>query len=80
MSYVSPAAGVRAGAVGGGDFSAMGIPLVRGRLFGTGDDRAGPPVAIVSEAFADAEWPGEDPIGKRVRPAGMDPDPNRGSR
>jgi predicted permease len=57
---------------GGEFFRAMGIPLVRGRLFGTGDDAKAPPVVIVNETFASAEWPNEDPIGKRVRPAGQD--------
>jgi predicted permease len=61
--------------VGGDYFQAMGIRLVRGRAFGPGDDRVGVPVVIVNETFAKAEWPDEDPIGKRVRPAGMDRGP-----
>ena len=48
-------------------FRAMGIDLVRGRLF-TPQDRAGAtPVAIVDERFAQTFWPGEDPIGKQVQ-------------
>jgi hypothetical protein len=43
----------------------MGIPLVRGRGFTTADTREAPPVAIVSDEFAKAAWPGDDPIGKR---------------
>ncbi len=58
--------------VGGDYFKAMGIALRRGRAFGLGDDRQGVPVVMVNETFANSEWPGEDPIGKRVRPAGMD--------
>jgi putative ABC transport system permease protein len=43
----------------------MRIPLIRGRTFSATDTREGPPVAIVSDAFARIAWPGEDPIGKR---------------
>lgn len=55
-----------------GAIRALRIPLVRGRLF---DERDGPDeahVAIVSQAFADQAWPGEDPIGKSVSGGGMD--------
>ncbi|MBK6487120.1 MAG: ABC transporter permease [Gemmatimonadetes bacterium] len=58
--------------IGGDYFSVMGIPLRRGRVFGPADDAAAAPVVVVSEAFVKEEWPGEDPIGKRVRPNGMD--------
>ncbi len=53
--------------VGAGLFEAMGMKLVRGRLF-TAEDRAGrEPVAIVSEAFARKFFAGEDPIGLHIR-------------
>src|SRR5262249_10940158 len=58
--------------VGRGYFASVGTPIVRGRDFNAGDDKAGPAVTIVNAAFAAHEWPGEDPIGKRVRVAGMD--------
>jgi putative ABC transport system permease protein len=58
--------------VGGDYFGAMRIPVLEGRAFGSGDDRAGPRVVIVSATFARTEWPGETAIGKRVRPVGMD--------
>ena len=55
-------------------FQAMNIPLVRGRLFNWQDepqDRAGLPlVAIINEAMARRFWPGEDPIGKRIKWSG----------
>jgi putative ABC transport system permease protein len=57
-------------------FKAMRIPLVRGRLF-TDDDRAGGPrVALVSESTAAAFFPGQDPIGKRIKAASFDDDRN----
>jgi predicted permease len=51
-----------------GDYlQAMGIPLLRGRAFTAADASGAPPVALVSESFARAAWPGEDPIGKRFQ-------------
>jgi predicted permease len=48
-------------------FSAMGIPLLRGRSF-TPDDRAGRQLTlIVNHKLAQHFWPGQDPIGKRLR-------------
>lgn len=52
-------------------FETMHIPLLRGRLLNE-RDRAGAPVAIlISESFAKRMFPGQDPIGRRVR-AGPD--------
>ena len=52
-------------------FETMHIPLRRGRLLDE-RDRAGAPVAIlISESFAKRKFPGQDPIGQRVR-AGPD--------
>ena len=48
-------------------FATFGIPILRGRAF-TGADRSdGAPVAIVTDSVARRYWPGEDPIGKRLR-------------
>jgi len=58
--------------VGGDYFQALGIPLIRGRTFGPSDDASAGPVVVVNETFAAREWPNEDPIGRRVRPSGMD--------
>jgi predicted permease len=51
-----------------GDYlQAMGVPLLKGRFF-TADDKVGSQlVAIVNQKFAEQSWPGQDPIGKRLR-------------
>ncbi|HLW82796.1 MAG TPA: ABC transporter permease [Candidatus Acidoferrales bacterium] len=43
-------------------FSAMGIALVRGRIFGPAD--RGRKVVVVSQNVADRFWPGQNPIGQ----------------
>jgi predicted permease len=53
--------------VTGGDyFAAMGIPLIRGRLFSASDRKGSEPVAIIDETLANTYFPNEDPIGKRI--------------
>jgi putative ABC transport system permease protein len=48
-------------------FRAMGIQLLAGRGFNE-DDRAGvTPVVVINQTFARKFWPGDDPIGKRIR-------------
>lgn len=47
-------------------FSAMGIPLLRGREFTTADTASSQLVVIVNRRFAEHYWPGQDPIGKRL--------------
>jgi putative ABC transport system permease protein len=48
-------------------FRTMGIPLASGRDFTPGDSLAAPRVVIVSESFARRFWPGQDPLGKRLK-------------
>ena len=51
--------------------AAMGIAIRRGRAFTVADNSdAAPNVAIVSAGLASRIWPGEDPIGKRIRMGG----------
>jgi predicted permease len=50
-----------------GYFATMRIPLTVGRDFVDADRIGTSPVVIVNRAFADAMWPGESPIGKRIR-------------
>ena len=54
---------------GPGYFTTLGIP-VRGRVptWADVDDQTG--AVVVSKALADHMWPGEDPIGKELRPNG----------
>jgi putative ABC transport system permease protein len=49
-----------------GYFATMRQALTRGRAFTALDTAATQPVAIVSEAFVEKHWPGQDPLGKRV--------------
>lgn len=53
-----------------GYFAALGIPIRRGRAFTAQDREGAPPVAVVTESLARAYWPGESPIGQRVRVGG----------
>jgi predicted permease len=62
-----PQNSVSCNAVGSTYFDTMRIPLVRGRRFTTQDDDGSARVAIVNETMARRQWPGEDPIGKRLR-------------
>jgi putative ABC transport system permease protein len=48
-------------------FETLEIPIRRGRAFDGNDRQHTLPVAIVSDAIARRSWPGEDPIGKRVK-------------
>jgi len=55
-------------AVQGDYFQTMGIPILSGRSFDDISDQEGaPPVVIVTDAFASRHWPGEDPLGKRLK-------------
>ena len=57
-----------------GYFAALGVPLLRGRLFGPADGPGAEHVAVVSRSFVERKWPGEDPLGKLVQFGNMDGD------
>ncbi|HEY0872442.1 MAG TPA: ABC transporter permease [Vicinamibacterales bacterium] len=48
-------------------FRTLGVTILRGRNFNSGDSQDAPKVVIVNESFARTYWPGEDAIGKRFR-------------
>jgi putative ABC transport system permease protein len=58
-----------------GYFRAMGIPLLRGRSFNEQDAPSAPQTALINETMARRFWPGEDPVGRRIKFAGMEPQP-----
>ena len=49
-------------------FQTMGIPLVRGRFFADTDRLDSKPVVIINERFAQKYFPGQDPVGKQMKP------------
>ena len=49
-------------------FKTMQIPLLQGREFTDRDKKQAPGVIIVNQAFARKFFPGEDPIGKHIKP------------
>ena len=51
-------------------FSALNIALKDGRFFTEQDHANAPGVAIVNETMARRFWPGESPIGKRIKMTG----------
>ena len=53
--------------VGGRYFDTLGVPLIRGRFLDERDDEAHPRVMVINQTMARMYWPGEDPIGKRIR-------------
>ena len=48
-------------------FRVMGIPLRAGRLFDDHDDANAANLVVIDEAAALRVWPGEDPLGKRIK-------------
>jgi predicted permease len=69
--YVSPkSAGLNLAAmslVESDPFEALGIRVLRGRVFTESDNAGSQLVAIVNRKMAERYWPGQDPIGKRLR-------------
>jgi putative ABC transport system permease protein len=57
-----------------GYFQALGIPLIRGRIFDERDGANSPHVAVISESLQRDRWPNQDPIGHTIEFGNMDGD------
>jgi putative ABC transport system permease protein len=55
-------------------FDILRIPLLSGRALEAADMSGASNVAVVNRAFADQYFPGDDVIGRQVRPSGADDD------
>ena len=55
-------------------FETLEIPRLRGRGFTAHDDARAPRVAIVNQTFARKYFPGQDPLGQRIRESDDAPD------
>jgi predicted permease len=60
---------VRVAGAGGAYFQTMGIELLRGRYFDRVEEERAMPLVMISQSAATLLFPGEDAIGKQVRPA-----------
>jgi predicted permease len=60
---------LRFAGAGGAYFQTMGIELRRGRFFDRIEEETGARNVLISELAAAALFPGDDPIGRQVRPA-----------
>jgi putative ABC transport system permease protein len=47
-------------------FRALSIPIVQGRAFNERDNESAPQVMIINQALARRDFPGENPVGKRI--------------
>jgi putative ABC transport system permease protein len=57
-----------------GYFQALGIPLIRGRLFDGRDGAEAAHVAVITQSLARDRWPNQDPIGGTIEFGNMDGD------
>ncbi|HVN17289.1 MAG TPA: ABC transporter permease [Dongiaceae bacterium] len=62
------------GVASAGYFQALGIPLLRGRMFNDQDTADSPHVALISDSLARSRWPSQDPIGHTIEFGNMDGD------
>ena len=53
--------------VSAGYFETVGMQLLQGRLLDTRDRAPAPVAAVVNETFASRMYPGENPVGKRLK-------------
>ncbi len=54
-------------------FKTMGVRLMSGRLLAPSDNMDAQNVVVINQQMAETFWPGQDPLGKRIRPGGADP-------
>ncbi len=59
-----------------GYFKALGLSLIRGRLFTEADTATTQKVVLIDKVLADKYWPGQDPVGKRFSRGGDDANPD----
>ena len=45
----------------------IGVTLIKGRLIDANDRAGNGPVVVISEGLAQQAWPGEDPLGQRIK-------------
>lgn len=66
---LKPGEGIQVGrhTINASYFQAMKIPLLRGRALTERDDENAPLAVVVNESAANALWPGEDALGKRMK-------------
>ena len=50
-----------------GYFETMHIPLLRGRTIEASDQKGAPMAIVINRSFANAYWPAEDPIGRKIK-------------
>lgn len=53
--------------ISSGYFETAGVPLIRGRQFTESDRGDSPKVILINSAFAEKMFPGQDPIGVRIK-------------
>jgi putative ABC transport system permease protein len=53
-------------------FSVLGVPLLDGRLFNTADKDGSPLVVIINKTLADAYFPNESAVGRRLKVGGSE--------
>jgi putative ABC transport system permease protein len=66
--------------VGPDYFRALDAPILSGRSFTDADGASGQPVVIVNQRFVAKYWPGQDPLGKRLRLFDGPPGPGGGAQ
>ena len=54
-------------------FRTSGVTLIFGRPLTQADTGWGEKAVVVNESFARAYWPGQNPLGKKIRPAPLSP-------